>query len=79
LILGLLPTRFVQTLKVPLGVVIGTIFTPPDSTSSRPVLSKYDSTGAGTSEADVGVAECEQVQTPSMVIKNAILFMRPPR
>jgi hypothetical protein len=79
LILGLLPTRFVQTLKFPLGVVIGTIFTPPDGTSSRPVLPKYDSTAAGTSEVDVGGAEGEQAPTPSTVIKNAILFMRPPR
>jgi hypothetical protein len=40
LIFGLLPTRFVHTLNVPLGVVTGIIFTPPLNTSSRPVLSK---------------------------------------
>ena len=34
---GLLPIRFVQTLKVPRGVVIGIIRTPPDSTSGFPV------------------------------------------
>jgi hypothetical protein len=37
---GLLPVRFVQTWNVPFGVEIGIIFTPPESTSSRPVLSK---------------------------------------
>jgi hypothetical protein len=32
-IFGLLPTRFVQTLKVPLGVLIGIILMPPVSWS----------------------------------------------
>src|SRR5262249_19742725 len=41
LIRGLLPVRFVQTVKVPFGVVMGIRFTPPVSTSSRPALSKY--------------------------------------
>ena len=38
---GLLPTRLVHTRKVPFGVSTGIIFTPPLSTSSRPVLSRY--------------------------------------
>src|SRR5271156_3410088 len=39
--LGLLPTRLVQTRKGPLGVWIVIILTPPESTSSRPEESKY--------------------------------------
>jgi hypothetical protein len=35
LFFGLLPTRFVQTLKVPLGVLIGIILMPP--VAGRPV------------------------------------------
>jgi hypothetical protein len=37
---GLFPVRFVQTLKIPLGVLTGIILTPPENTSSRPALSK---------------------------------------
>jgi len=37
---GLLPSRFVQTLKDPEGVSIGTIRTLPEMMSSRPELSK---------------------------------------
>src|SRR5690242_4467585 len=55
---GLLPTRFVHTLNVPSGVLIGIIRTPPLSTSSRPVLSKYFDAvaggGAATATAGVG-------------------------
>ena len=44
---GLLPTRLVQTLNEPFGVVIGINRTPPVDASSRPVLSKYDDDAAG--------------------------------
>src|SRR5262249_7932201 len=40
-IVGLLPTRLVQTLNVPFGVAIGIIFTPPVNTSSRPAEARY--------------------------------------
>jgi hypothetical protein len=55
---GLLPVRFVQTVNVPFGVAMGIRFTPPDSTSSRPVLSKYEPAGeaVATSPAPVGAS-----------------------
>src|SRR6476619_1973956 len=57
LIDGLLPVRFVHTLNVPFGVVIGIVFTPPLNTSSRPVLSKYDAAAEGRAfSAGGGVA-----------------------
>src|SRR4030095_7161846 len=56
---GLLPVRFVHTLHVPFAVVIGIRFTPPDKTSSRPVLSKYeageDALEASEGEEDAGL------------------------
>jgi hypothetical protein len=36
---GLFPIRFVHTLKVPNGVVIGIILTPPEKASGRFVRS----------------------------------------
>src|SRR5687768_14721126 len=60
LTVGLLPTRFVQTLKMPFGVLIGIIFTPPDRTSSRPVLSKYTDAGAGADDATGGVSRADE-------------------
>src|SRR6185295_11377813 len=46
-IVGLFPVRLVHTLNVPFGVLIGIIFTPPASTSSRPELSRYADDAAG--------------------------------
>jgi hypothetical protein len=37
-----LPTRFVHTLNVPFGVVIGIIRTPPVHRSFLPMWSKYE-------------------------------------
>ena len=40
LVVGLLPTRLVQTWNSPYGVLIGIIRTPPESRSIRPVVSR---------------------------------------
>src|SRR5262245_46024165 len=57
---GLLPVRFVHTLNVPAAVVIGIRFTPPDRTSSRPVLSKYEA-GEYAFEASEGEEDAGSV------------------
>ena len=44
---GLLPTRLVQTLKLPFGVEMGIIRTPPVNTSLRPALLNQAAGGAG--------------------------------
>src|SRR6187401_2636141 len=50
---GFVPTRFVHTLNVPLGVSIGTIRDPPDTASwrSQEVVSKYEAAGWSTDGA----------------------------
>src|SRR6516164_2045789 len=50
---GLLPKRRVQTLKVPLGVVIGSRRTPPESRSSRAELSRYAARGGADAASSV--------------------------
>ncbi len=48
-----MPTRFVQTRNLPLGVSIGTIRDPPDTTSrgSQVEVSKYDAGGSVIGQA----------------------------
>jgi hypothetical protein len=86
---GLLPVRLVQTVNVPFGVAMGIRFTPPDSTSSRPVLSKYEPTGEAVATSPAPIIASAPVEPGrahpcaskpiSIVIQSVFIDSPPPR